>query len=441
MAELWISTTVDRLGRIVTGKTPSPSREDYFGGDVLFVTPTDYDEHRTIDYTGRYLTAAGVASVRASRIPERAVMVTCIGSDMGKVAIAGRPCVTNQQINSIVVNTENDPLFVYYNLSTRKAELRGLARGSAQPILNKTAFGRMEILLPPHNEQRAIARILGVFDDKIELNRRISETLEAMARALFKSWFVDFDPVRAKTNGRDRTIPKHLDNLFPNRLLVSDIGEVPIGWQLKQLSQCVDVARGLSYTGAGLSTTGLPMHNLNSIYERGGYKEDGLKFYVGDYKAHHIVRAGDVIVANTEQGHDRLLIGYAAIVPARFRQETLFSHHIYRVRPKPDCWLTSDYLCHLLNTNVMHDIVSGYANGTTVNMLPKDSLQTPVIPIPPPKLVSAFSALAESNRLRREQLVAESRALAAVRDALLPKLISGELRIKDAEGFLERAGI
>ena len=135
-------------------------------------------------------------------------MVSCLGSDMGKAAVAGRTSITNQQINSIVVDSGDDPLFVYYSLSVRKAEIRSAASGSAQPILNKTAFGRLAILLPPQDEQRAIAHILGTLDDKIELNRRMNETLEAMARALFKSWFVDFDPVRAKAEGRDPGLPK-----------------------------------------------------------------------------------------------------------------------------------------------------------------------------------------------------------------------------------------
>jgi len=203
MAGEWRETTLDQLGRIVTGKTPPTSRPDYYGGDIPLVTPTDFDGRPTIDTTGRYLTEEGADSVGGSRIPAGAVMVSCIGSDMGKAAVAGRDCVTNQQINSIEVATDDDPLFVYYNLSTRKEEIRIAAGGSAQPILNKTAFGKLDILLPPPDEQRAIAHILGTLDDKIELNRHMNETLEAMARALFKSWFVDFDPVRAswKRNG------------------------------------------------------------------------------------------------------------------------------------------------------------------------------------------------------------------------------------------------
>ncbi len=209
MAGEWRDATFDQLGRIVTGKTPLSGQPEYFRGDIPFVTPTDFDGRRTIDSTERYLTERGADSVAGSRIPARAVMVSCIGSDMGKAAIAGQDCVTNQQINSIIVAAEHDLLFVYYNLTTRKAEIRTAAGGSAQPILNKTAFGKLDILLPPPDEQRAIAHILGTLDDKVELNRRMNETLEAMARALFKSWFIDFDPVR-RNAARARNQPSPL---------------------------------------------------------------------------------------------------------------------------------------------------------------------------------------------------------------------------------------
>jgi type I restriction enzyme S subunit len=184
----------------------------------------------------------------------------------------------------------------------------------------------------------------------------------------------------------------------------------------------------------------MPLHNLNSVLEGGGYKYEGIKYYAGEYGERHLVEPGDVIVANTEQGHDRLLIGYAAIVPCLFGQRGIASHHIYRMRPKPGSALTRAFLCHLLNSPEMHDMVSGYANGTTVNMLPISGVQQPDIVVPPPALVTAFDGLATGIESRREELVLESRTLAALRDALLQRLISGELRIREAEQVVERIG-
>ena len=134
-------------------------------------------------------------------------MVSCIGSDMGKVTIAAKDCVSNQQINSIVVSENFSADFIYYNLSTRKAELQGMAcSGSAQPILNKGNFSELPIVVPPLSEQRAIAAVLGALDDKIELNRRMNETLEALAQSLFKSWFVDATQSALPKGWRESTI-------------------------------------------------------------------------------------------------------------------------------------------------------------------------------------------------------------------------------------------
>ena len=174
----------------------------------------------------------------------------------------------------------------------------------------------------------------------------------------------------------------------------------------------------------------MPMHNLNSVYEGGGYKDDGIKYYGGDFQDRHVIQSGDLLVANTEQGHDRLLIGFAAIVPKRFGDQGLFSHHLYRVQPKNSSLLSEEFLFQLLNTPAMHDIVSGYATGTTVNMLPVDALRIPRIVIPVDDLVTNFTAISETARSRQEELIEESRTLSTQRDALLPKLVSGAVGLK-----------
>ena len=335
------------------------------------------------------------------------------------IVIRGRPNVT-----------DND--FAYY--LTQWGEVRNYAIGqmtgtSGRQRVPVDSLAHLTVPLPPLPEQRAIAHVLGTLDDKIELNRRMNESLEAMARAIFQDWFVDFGPVRAKLEGREPYLPPELWDLFPDRLVASELGEIPEGWEVKALGDCIDLARGLSYKGSGLSSSGMPMHNLNSVYEGGGYKDDGIKFYNGDFQERHLTQPGDVLVANTEQGHDRLLIGFAAIVPKRLGDKGLFSHHIYRVRPKSSCSLSPDFVCQLLNTKATQDTVSGYATGTTVNMLPVDALVIPPVAVPPTQLVKTFTVVAEVTRMRQEFLITENQHLAAQRDALLPKLVSGEVRV------------
>jgi type I restriction enzyme S subunit len=309
------------------------------------------------------------------------------------------------------------------------------ATGSTFPNVSYSQLTDLVCPVPPLPIQRAIAHILGTLDDKIELNRQMNATLEAIARALFQSWFVDLDPVRAKAEGRQ---PAGMDAetaaLFPAAFVDSELGKIPKGWRVQRLEQHLDAVKGLSYSGSGLSENlGMPMHNLNSIYEGGGYKFEGIKFYIGDYKEHHLLYPGDIIVANTEQGFDYLLIGYPAIVPKHFGNEGIFSHHLFRVRPIPGSPLTTHFIYHLLMTPLVREQVVACTNGTTVNMLNVDGLRTPRFILPSAALIQSFESIVAPMFTKVEENYKESLSLAALRDALLPKLISGEIRIKDAE--------
>lgn len=324
----------------------------------------------------------------------------------------------------------NDAKYIYYLLKT--LDFTAHSDKTSVPGLNRNHLHTMKVRFPTEeSEQRRIAAILSSFDDKIELNRRMNATLEATARALFKSWFVDFDPVRAKMEGRQ---PEGMDAetaaLFPDRLVESPLGEIPEGWRVEPLKEHIKAVKGLSYKGSGLtdSANGVPMHNLNSVYEGGGYKYEGIKYYSGEYQERHIAKAGDVIVTNTEQGHDLLLIGYAALIPNRYPMG-LFSHHLYRVTSQVGSHITPRFIYCLFRTDFFHDVIGGYTNGTTVNMLPSDGLERPQFVVPPPEIVGRFDEVVVSMICQIEQNIEQTEQLAAARDALLPKLVSGQVRV------------
>jgi type I restriction enzyme S subunit len=330
----------------------------------------------------------------------------------------------------VVPKTQFDMRWLYYAIKYHK--LGEIDDGSPIPSTTRSAVYVRDFEVPPLAEQKAIAAVLGALDDKIELNRRMNATLEAMARALFQSWFVDFDPVRAKLDGRK---PAGLDAataaLFPGAFQESPIGPVPKGWKVERFDAHISADRGLSYKGEGLrdDRTGLPMHNLNSVYEGGGYKHEGIKYYGGEHREKHLVNPGDMIVTNTEQGFDHLLIGHAAIVPKCYGPKGIYSHHIYRVRHKPSSPFSPHYLVELFNNRRWHYWISGFSNGTTINMLPMDALEMPMLVVPPVELVKKFTAIAESAHLQVEGNKEQSRTLATLRDTLLPKLLSGELNV------------
>ena len=438
----WVESTLGEVADFLSGGTPAKSCAEYWGGSIPWVSAKDMKRFR-IEDTEDHVTEVGVDN-GTKLVPEGTVLLLARGMTLINdvpICVARRPVAFNQDVKALRAKPCIASEYLPYLLLGNKRRLLSLVdlAGHGTGRLNSDEIKALDIVLPACPEQqRAIARILGPLDDKIELNRRMNETLEAMARALFKSWFVDFEPVRAKAEGRDPGLPQSFADLFPARLVESELGRTPEGWPVEALADHFKPVKGVSYKGSGLGDDGVPLHNLNSIHEGGGYKYEGIKYYSGEHAERHVVVPGDVVVANTEQGHERLLIGYAAIVPSVYGNYGIASHHIYRVRPKPGSPLEASYLCFLLNSPQMHDLVSGFANGTTVNMLPLDALQKPPIVCPPGPLVEAFDALAVNARQRCEELLLESRALASLRDLLLPKLISGELRIKDGERLMER---
>jgi type I restriction enzyme S subunit len=409
MASEWREKNLDQLGRIVTGKTPPSTCPEHFGGIVPFVTPTDFDGRRIIDTTARYLTLQGAESIGNCRLPSRAVMVSCIGSDMGKVAIAGNNCVTNQQINSIVIESSDDPLFVYYNLSLRKTEIRIAAGGSAQPILNKSAFGRLSILLPEANEQKAVARILGTLDDKIELNRKRNETLEAMARALFQSWFVDFDPVRAKAEGRDPGLPADIAALFPDSFEPSELGPIPSGWRVKSIGDLAEVKSG---------------KRPNERFPQPS-SEASVPLWGGN---------GPMAYVTTHLYNQPILLtGRVGTLGSVFRIAT-------------PCWPSDNTLIlipieqhgfEFLFIHLGRIDFSVFNRGSTQPLLTQTDLKSSTVIVPPQSLLGYFHKVARELFTRHDKSADESSTLAALRDTLLPKLISGELRLRAAENLME----
>jgi type I restriction enzyme S subunit len=209
------------------------------------------------------------------------------------------------------------------------------------------------------------------------------------------------------------------------------VEEAQEGWVWVELGQFVKIMRGLSYKGSGLCSkdSGVPMHNLNSVYEGGDYKYEGIKYYSGDYKERHLVKHGDVIITNTEQGHDLLLIGFPAIVPSFFGIFGIFSQHIYKLRIKYE-YISEPFLYYLLMSYAVREQITGATNGSTVNMLPKDGIEWAKFKLPPRSKIRKFTTIVEPYLDKKELIHSQIRTLEKFRDTLLPKLMSGKVRVK-----------
>lgn len=432
MVTEWRKVSLGDLGEVVTGKTPPSTEDGCFGSNVPFITPSDFDGRRLIFETNRFLSKKGLDLIGRFVIPPGAVMVTCIGSDMGKVALSVALSATNQQINTLVVKPGIDAEYVYYNLSLRKDEFRQKAGGSAQPILNKGHFKQFEILLPPLLEQRAIARVLGALDDKIELNRRMNDTLEVMARALFQSWFVDFEPVRAKAEGRDPGLPPHLADLFPSSFIDSELGEIPEEWNFSKVGAVTDALydgphatpakadNGPVFLGIpNFRRSSLDLTNVRHIAEADFAR----------WTKRVVPKHGDIVFTY------EATLGFFALIPPDLR--CCLGRRTALVRPE-EHRRNSHFLLHWFTSRPFQNYIQSHKQpGSTVDRI--WLTQFPDFPViePSERLVQQFERFGAScwAKIHANQL--ESRTLTELRDTLLPKLICGELRVKDAERAVE----
>ena len=191
----WKEVSLSEMGKTITGKTPSSQYPEDFGDEMPFITPSDSFEKKYINKSDRFLSRSGSDRLKDKIISSDSIMVTCIGSAMGKVAKNSLPSVTNQQINSIIVNENFDSDYIYYLFKNNYAVFRNAASGStAIPILNKTDFDNLRFKVELDlKRQRKMVSILSKIDDKIEINNQINQELEAMAKTLYDYWFVQFD--------------------------------------------------------------------------------------------------------------------------------------------------------------------------------------------------------------------------------------------------------
>ena len=213
----WKEYKLGEIGTVITGKTPSARNPEDWGDEILFVTPSDYRNYgKYANNSERKLSNIGAKRLLNKMLPPKSILVTCIGSDMGKVVMSKKNCITNQQINALIPNKQFDNDFLYYSLISIYDTLRIMGGdGTAVPIVNKGDFEKIVLSIPTLDEQRRISSILSSLDDKIDLLHRENATLEQMAETLFRQWFV----VEAKEEWEEGTVAD-LVEFNPTRKLV-----------------------------------------------------------------------------------------------------------------------------------------------------------------------------------------------------------------------------
>ncbi|WNL17286.1 restriction endonuclease subunit S [Aliarcobacter cryaerophilus] len=315
--------------------------------------------------------------------------------------------------------------------------------GSTQKALTISSLKELEIPLPSLSTQKKIAHILSTLDDKIELNRKMNQTLEEMASAIFKSWFVDFDPVHAKANCTDEAdleiiakelgISKEILDLFPNEFEESELGMIPKGWEVINLSEHIEVIKGKSYKSDELQDSKTALVTLKSFLRGGGYRTDGLKPYIGSYKKEQVVKPGEMIIAYTDVTQSADVIGKPAIVLDDENIDIFVaSLDVGIVRIKTDD-INLMFLYQLFRTPSFQGYILGHTSGTTVLHLSKSWLENFVSFVPNNILMRKFQDITQPLFDKFNENIKQSRTLEKTRDTLLPKLLSGEIDVSALE--------
>lgn len=364
---------LDELGTIITGKTPSTKNEEFWDGEIPFVTPKDIQGTKHIFETERYITHKGLNSVKGARLPIGAICVSCIGN-IGYLGITMHECVSNQQINSLIVNGDNDKDYVYYLLKSMWPYFKNYeGQSTTLSILNKTQFSKIIVEVPSLPNQKKIASILSKIDDKIELNNKINNNLEQQVSVLYHSWFEDFEI----TNGI-----------------------CPDNWNYQELSSIADIASG----------------------KRPPIKSD----ICNQETPVAIVGAASVMGFTSEANHkDKILV-----------TGRVGTHGIIQ-RFNTPCWTSDNTLVitspfYEFTNQILHRIdYSSMNRGSTQPLITQGDMKKVIVLVPDDDTLAKFEEFAGSLMAKWEANNKENIKLASLRDALLPKLMSGELDVSD----------
>jgi len=434
MAGEWATARLGELCDFRAGSVFKPALQGRSNGEYPFVKVSDMNLPANavrIQDANNWVSAADLRELRAKPFPPGTVVFAKIGEALrhNRLRQVARETVVDNNMMGAVPRTDRiEPRFFYYALS--RFDFSDIAQGTALPYLTVGSLSMLTLDVPPLAEQRAIAHILGTLDDKIELNRRMSETLEAMARALFKSWFVDFDPVRAKMEGRWQRgqslpgLPAHLYDLFPDRLVPSELGEIPEGWEVGSVYEVADVIYGAPFSSARFNSdkVGDPLIRIRDLPgEAPGVWTP--EVHPKGYK----VCPGDIVVGMDGEFRAHLWGG----------AEGWLNQRVCVFKPKP---LSSAVFVRNAIIPLLAD-VEATETATTVIHLGKADIDRFRLVLPSPSVAGSFNTVCQPWYDRIVAAKQETRTLAALRDALLPKLISGELRVKDAERFLKERGL
>jgi len=430
----WSIATIDEVcERVTSGGTPSRSNAGYFAGGKWCWVKTQELQDAWIDDTEEKITDEAIANSSAKVLPTNTVLMALYGATVGQLGLVRRPMTCNQACCAMIVDGQKaDYRYVFYHLWLARTQLKSLATGAAQQNLSGALVKSLRLPFPSLPEQKRIADILGTLDDKIELNRRMNATLEGISRAIFKSWFVDFDPVRQKAVGKQ---PVGMDAqtaaLFPDSFGDSEIGEVPMGWTVGSILE-----------QASLLSGGTPKTDEPSYW--GGV--------ISWASAKDVSQCGDSFLAITErtiteQGVEnsatKILSAKTTIIVSRGATTGRMAMLADEMAMNQTCYglystIDTPFALYCHAQAFVKRLVNA-AHGSVFDTITTRTFETTPVLLAPSNLLSVFESSVTGLFGRVRCNILQSRTLAALRDTLLPKLLSGEIRVPEAEQAVEEA--
>lgn len=411
------------IGNVVTGKTPQTAHAEFYGGDYMFITPTELHGGYKISSSEKTLTEAGLESIKTNSIDGISVLVGCIGWDMGNVAMCFEKCATNQQINSITqISEDYSPYFLYYWLSTKKEYLFSISSVTRTPILSKGVFEEIEIPSISRSEQDKIAKVLSVLDKKIKLNSEVNDNLAQQLRLLYDYWFTQFD------------FPDESGKPYRSsggQMVWSDDAkkEIPANWNSAKMSDAIEGIRtGLNprdnfKLGSG-TIKYITVKNLRS---------DGILDFSGcdtiDETARVIVHrrsdicTGDILFASIAP------LGRCHLVQ-ELPQDWDINESVFSIRCNK-ATVTSEYLYMHLQSETFVKESTACSTGSVFKGIRINTLLDSRMLLPPMQVVEKFSQRTKPLFSLQYKLNKEIQALTQLRDWLLPMLMNGQATISD----------
>ncbi|MBF0182664.1 MAG: restriction endonuclease subunit S [Magnetococcales bacterium] len=419
---------LDQFAYLLSGGTPSKSEPSYWNGSIPWMTPKDMAEWSG---TTEHMVSSLALGNGVKLAPENSCFIAVRGMSLHneiRIVRLERSITFNQDIKSVIAKDGVDSKFLYYALSAKKMNLLESVEAAGHGT-GRLPTDRLRLLGIPKvhvSTQRAIAQVLGALDDKIELNRRMNADLEAMARALFKDWFVDFGPVRAKAEGRPAYLASEIWDFFPDAL---DHKDKPVGWISSPLSEIAEL-NPRERLGKGESAPYLEMSAIPTV---GCWPETPV---LRSFEAGSKFQNGDTLLARITPCLEN---GKTAFIRClKDGQVDWGSTEFIVIRPMMPFPEEFGYLL-ARNPKFLEFAIQSMTGTSGRQRVQVDSLASFEVTVPQTKLLSVFGSIIKPWFAQIMANAEESQTLSQLRDLLLPKLISGEIRVRDAEKAVEAA--